>query len=961
MDIKTVWARPWTKRITVVVALLGLYLLLSGWVLPRVIERQLPQLAGEQLNGQLTLGQAQFHPFTWQLQLHRLALMDADGQSLAGFEHFSVDLDPWRSLFSWQACLREVSLTAPYVNYIERAEGDSNLMQVLAPVLNAPEDDTPTPAPAAKPPGVTIDRIQLSQGRVRYQQQDGASTELTQLQLQATDLALAAQDNRLQLALTGKGGGTLALSVVAGLNPLALTVDGRLDKADLTRYWPFVARLFNFDLQQGLLDAQFSLRLAQQQQELELALSQSQLTLSQLLLTRAQQPLLKLESLAVTGVEMSLLEQRLGLDSVTLSGGQARMQLNPQGLDWAELLADSGESPAAEPVQQQPAPPWQVRLTQLQLRDLGLAFTDATQAEPVSWRLDLDQASAGPISSDLSQSIDVALASRINERSPLTFDGQVTPQPFSLTSQLSLSTFALTDTLPYWQSQVPLSLTQGALSTQGGLVIQGLSPLALSYDGALTVADLVTQDPEQGRDFVKWQSLKVADLSFTTVPMALSIDTVTVDQPYARVIIEEDGSTNIQALTAPAEAAPASAKPAAEAPQSQETEAAPIAIAIKRIELNDGGAFFADNSLTPKFATGIETLAGSVEGLNSDPASRAVVDIRGQVDRYAPMSLTGELQPLAVESFIDLALTFDNLDLTSLNAYSGTYAGYYIDQGQLDLALHYALEDQMLRGSNQVVVDKLKLGKRSDSDKATSLPVALAIALMQDANGVIDLGLEVSGNVDEPDFAIGPLIGKALFNAITKIVTSPFSLLGSLLGGEEPANEVVFVAGSDQVAPAQKGQLKQLVSALAQRPKLTLSVQGAVMPAVDGHALAKARLDPRLGASAEVDELAPDPALEPALVAAFDATREVGAAEALKVSYPDADADWRAELYRQLLAQTQVADDELAALAAARADAVKRVLSDDLGLAANRVFIRESRVELDRSGAKVILELDAGP
>ncbi|SDI66246.1 protein of unknown function [Ferrimonas sediminum] len=957
MDIKTVWARPWIKRITVVLALFGLYLLLSGWVLPRVIERQLPQLAGEQLNGQLTLEQAQFHPLTWQLQLHRLALVDVDGQSLAGLEHFSVDLDPWRSLFSWQACLREVSLTAPYVNYVEREGGDSNLMQVLAPLLATPSAEPSPSASSSDLPGVTVDRFHLSQGRVQYQQQDGASTELTQLQLQATELALAAQDNRLQLDLTGKGGGTLSLTAVAGLNPLTLNLDGQLKRADLTRYWPFVARLFEFELEQGRLDAQFGLRLAQQGDDLELALAPSRVTLNDLALTREQQPLLNLDSLSATGVELSLLEQRVGLDSVTLSGGQASMRLDPQGLDWARLMAERRDSTPPPPGEAPPSP-WQVNLARLQLRDLGLAFTDTTQPEIARWRLDLDQAGVGPISTDLSQAIEVSVTSRVNERSPLTFDGQLVPQPFSLTSRLSLAEFALTDTLPYWQSLVPLSLTQGQLATQGSLTIEELSPLALSYDGELTVTDLVTQDPDQGRDFVKWQSLKVADMSLTTLPLALSIDTVAVNQPYARVIIEEDGSTNIQALIAPSGTTPASSQP--EEAQTQEATSEPMAIAIKRIELNDGGAFFADNSLTPKFATGIETLGGSIEGLSSNPASRAVVDIQGQVDRYAPMSLTGELQPLAVESFIDLALTFDNLDLTSLNAYSGTYAGYYIDQGQLDLALHYALEDRMLRGSNQVVIDKLKLGKRSDSDKATSLPVALAIALMQDANGVIDLGLEVSGNVDEPDFAIGPLVGKALFNAITKIVTSPFSLLGSLLGGEEPANEVMFLAGSHQVPVAEKGQLKQLVSALTQRPKLTLSVQGAVMPAVDGRALAKARLDPRLGATGDVNDQAPDPALEEALRAAYDATRGTGAAEALKAGYADNDAGWRAELYRQLLAQTRVADDELAALAAARADAVKRVLSDDLGLEANRVFIRESRVELDRSGTKVILELDAG-
>ena len=62
-----------------------------------------------------------------------------------------------------------------------------------------------------------------------------------------------------------------------------------------------------------------------------------------------------------------------------------------------------------------------------------------------------------------------------------------------------------------------------------------------------------------------------------------------------------------------------------------------------------------------------------------------------------------------------------------------------------------------LEGKNRVVIDQLTLGKKSNSEQVLSLPLGLAIALLEDRNGVIDLGLDVSGDIDSPDFSSAPL------------------------------------------------------------------------------------------------------------------------------------------------------------------------------------------------------------
>jgi len=137
---------------------------------------------------------------------------------------------------------------------------------------------------------------------------------------------------------------------------------------------------------------------------------------------------------------------------------------------------------------------------------------------------------------------------------------------------------------------------------------------------------------------------------------------------------------------------------------------------IGSIAIKSGSAYFADNSLTPNFASGIEGLEGKISHLSSTPGTKASVDIKGKIDKYAPVTLRGEVNPLLEKPYLDLDLVFKSVELTSVNPYSGTYAGYYIDKGQLSLALNYQLEDNQLKGDNHLVIDQLKLGKPSDSD-----------------------------------------------------------------------------------------------------------------------------------------------------------------------------------------------------------------------------------------------------
>lgn len=151
----------------------------------------------------------------------------------------------------------------------------------------------------------------------------------------------------------------------------------------------------------------------------------------------------------------------------------------------------------------------------------------------------------------------------------------------------------------------------------------------------------------------------------------------------------------------------------------------------------------------------------------------------------------------------------------------------------------YEVSKQKLVGENKVLVDQLTFGEKTDSTEATSLPVRLAVGLLKDRRGQIDINLPVRGDLNEPDFRYGRVVLNALVNLITKVATSPFSALGGLVGGRgEDLQFIEFMAGSEVLEGSEQRKIESIAKALQERPALRVDVGGAADPARDREALA---------------------------------------------------------------------------------------------------------------------------
>jgi hypothetical protein len=368
------------------------------------------------------------------------------------------------------------------------------------------------------------------------------------------------------------------------------------------------------------------------------------------------------------------------------------------------------------------------------------------------------------------------------------------------------------------------------------------------------------------------------------------------------------------------------------------------------MQLIDGSANFADYSIEPSFATGILELHGTVTNLSSDPASRARVKLDGKVDKYAPVDINGEANLLAATKYTDLAMNFRNMELTTFNPYSGKFAGYNIGKGKLSTELKYLVEDRKLTASHHIVIDNLEFGDKTDSKDAAPIPLKLAVALLKDRHGVIDLNLPVTGTLDDPKFRLGPIIWKAVLNLLTKIVTAPFAALGALFGGGEELAFVDFEAGSAVLPASQAEKLNTLAKALIERPQLKLSVPLTVVSAQDSEAMARAAFAQKLPPETSVEPPADEAGKRQRIALLEKVYKEVVQsapaypAEAKTEAGVDFDARLKF-LESSLLERMRPDDAALSALAQQRARAVQDALLANTELSPERVFIIAERSE----------------
>ena len=664
------------------------------------------------------------------------------------------------------------------------------------------------------------------------------------------------------------------------------------------------------------------------------------------------------ERMSAKGLRVDLSARRIDIAEIANSGSRARLLRNREGaVEWiAPPALQALHAGAAKAGDERP---WIARVERLNIDDLALRFEDRSTTPAAVQELAGLRLSGENLGNEPGNKGRLSLEGQINQRGSLKIDGSVQLQPLDLTLAVETQAIPLLPLQPYFAEQVNIELKAGQFSNQGEASIRlDDDGLQAGYRGSATLGSLQAVDRVNQSDFLRWKSLYFGAVDFRLEPLAVDIGEIALSDFFARLILNDQGRLNLQDIVRRPEAEPAAA---GETPLAADPAPAkpPVPVRIAKIALQNGTLNFSDYFVKPNYTVNVTKLAGRVTDLSSQEGTLADLDLRGAYAKSSPVQIQGKLNPLAAKSYLDLKASVKGVDLTGFSPYAGKYAGYAIEKGLLSLDLAYKLENKQLTADNKVFIDQFTFGEAVESPDATQLPVNLAIALLKNNRGEIDVNLPISGSLDDPQFSVGGLIVRVIVNLFVKAVTSPFALLGSMFGNGEELSKLDFEPGRARIGEAQAKTLETLVKALNERQGLKLEITGTVDPETDREGLKRVAMERAVRAEWRQDK--PEAEARQEMSAADYETYLTRVYKAAKFPKPRNMIGFLKDLpvedmEKLILAHTEIQDEDIRQLARRRAENVQAWLVEQGKMEPERLFLVPPK-ETVEPGARVDFSL----
>lgn len=968
--------RPIPLTVTAVVCL-GLYALFGFFLIPYVIKNYILPAVSEEIQRPIFVKDVEFNPFQLALRVTEFEIVDKDHTPMLGFDEFFVNFQVV-SIMRQAYVFDTIRFTIPYLSVKVARDGSVNLVDLMPAEEASPPEASDADKKKGEIPAIEIGEFNIAQGILEFI--DESKPTPFSLDIVPVNLVL----NNFHTRLGGEGNTysfvaelgkdrTLGWEGKISLEPLRS--EGKLTWTGIRIpvLFQYVKDQFQFDIPSGTLLAKGQYRFDATVSPVELSLSEASLHFADLTLADKsdQTPVITVPTLDIEGLDVSLHNKTVSVQAVRLADAKDRVWRNSDGsLNVQTLFApvkpaspvpQPGSSPTSPPsIPAAGEQPWAVALKDVRVINHTIHFED--RSLPLLMRTDVTGMSikthdvAVPIKAPLPVEVELTL----NESGRMKVDGEITVEPFQTDMTVGFQDIAIQPFQPYLEKFARIAVDSGSIDLDGRVhfaLAHTKAPL-LTFRGNLGVKSLAIADRDQGAPVVSWKQLQLRQIALGVDPTSVTIQEVGLDQPTVHLIVQPDGQLNLKNLFPQAETVTPQAAPEKPAPSSKKSM--PPVVAINTVKLLKGTATFQDESIAPVVQTGLYDFTGTVKGLSSKQLAKADVDLSGNIDRVAPLKITGTINPLSEDAFTDLTIKFSNVDLTPVAPYTGKYVGYPINKGKLFLDLSYKVSQKQLEAENKVAIDQLTFGEKTDSPDATSVPVPFAVALLKDRQGRIDIDLPIRGDLNDPDFKYGKVVWSTLLNILAKMVASPFTLVANLIpggGNAEALQYVEFEPGSGTMLAAELKKCEALAKGLQERPGLRLEITGSADSAVDGRVLRLQKLRAQLLAKWQQERASPKdmdlPAAEEErlIKELFEQqqSRPPGAAP-VPASTPDAISKpvTVEEMRQQLAASIPVDEASLRSLAHQRAEEMRGQFTGEGRLAEERVFL--TGVDVTASG-----------
>lgn len=985
-DSQAAHPRSWRDRLYLggwrlwALAGLALYSLLGFVAAPWIARDMLPERLGATLGREVRVETVRINPFMLSADIRGLSVIGDSGRPMLAFDGLYANFQ-LSSAFRRAWTFAEISLSGPYFEFVRYPDGTHSFGRLRSSA--APDAE----AEAGATPRLIVNRLVVKTGEMDFVDLT-LPEELRQaigpIDFELTNLSTLPDRTADNVFVARTPQGTeLRWNGEITLEPLASS--GHLDLANGQLALPaaYLEQTGELELLSGRSDVTLDYAVSYAAGTLDARFDAINGTLADIRigLASGDRPSIELPSVTIANASVAWPARSLAADRIAVAGARVAFAIEPDGrIDLIRYLlpdgaGDTGEPATAPATEPSPAPapvpvgvadrqptPWQFGLGELAVESFAVDFRDERLTEPFVGGIESLDLTVRELSSEAGASFPTEVELALLTGGRIQGNGTTGLDPLAAELAITIDDLSLPPAQAYARQRAALEISDGRLRFAGQLNYAESTSLRINGSGA--VESLSARDLLRGEPFLAWDMAAIENLDVDLGRSTVAIESVDLSGPFLELTIGESGQTNLAAVFAggvrdlPPDAG---TEPAAD-----EVAGGALALRIERIEIAGGTANFSDRTLLVPFAAGIYDLTGSIENTDTGSDAPSRLSLQGRVGESGEFLADGSLKLIAPTQALDISTTFRDLDLPLLTPYSTKFAGYEIARGRLSLDLDYRLAGEALEGDNNIVVEDLELGAQVESPTALDLPIKLAIGLLTDASGKIDLNLPVSGSLEDPEFSLSSMFGSVLGGVVRDAVTSPFRFLGGLIGSDDPAelSNVDFAAGSAELAPPERQKLARLAEALRQRPLLRLNIGGRYALGPDGRALREDAVDARVqalrdaagGAGAAGQQPSTNPrlaALEALYLESLPSTRLTALRAANTIPARPAtdespavpervDETALANALREALVEAyELPPDALSGLASARAQAAAAFLAGEGALAPQSISILE--------------------
>ncbi|NUN23619.1 MAG: DUF748 domain-containing protein [Candidatus Jettenia caeni] len=836
--MKKILQQRWEKILAGVFASILVFTLIGFFIIPVFIKSMLVKKLSANVQREVLIHRVKFNPYLLSLIVDNLVIKDEDGEIFASLDELFVNLQ-FSSVFQKALIIKGLHIKQPYIRVVRNGETSFNFSDLI-----------PEKGNNAAPIRFSLHEIKVIDGKVDFWDE----VKEVKHTLNNLNVIIPFLSN-----LPRHVNGEVILNCSALLNdtPIFLTGKSRpfsdtqqvflqidIQKLDIPQYSSYLPLSTKVNILSGYMNVKTALSYSQKNGSVssrELVFSQAFVSLDSLTLKHKEEKeeFVIIPKFSINNTKVDVTDREITIEEIFTENGSLLLKRFANGTFNFQDIVPPVKQPEQPEQSEQPKRPWLLTVREFLVREFTIQGEDLMSSSPVLVTLDQVNLHGSSLTTKSGEKGLASLSLRWNKTGMVSAKGSIGIDPIIAKGKISAANVDISPLHSYVTEAVNLAIAKANVHADGDITFgygEESSP-TMSYRGDISLSDFVSIEKLYKHTFLQWKIFSLLNARIKYNPTEIYIDEVFLDDFSVNLLVHSDGTPDFHVILVQ------ETKKEESLSMDQEKEIPPVykkfmpPVTIDTINLQNGKIDFIDRYINPGFKSKLEDIKATISGFSSEDTKPAHISLTGRLKGVYPLEITGKIDPFPEKKYADINVVLRGFDLPFLTPYVGRYIGYTIEKGKLYLNLGYTISGNELYGENRIILDRFTLGDKLDSQEAISLPIKSAINFLKDRKGEIRLDFPVKGNIDDPKFKLGKVVLDGMVNLIKKVVTSPLALLGNIFGSGKKLAFLEFDYGSDRIGREDIKKLKDLITALYERPFLRLEIRGGTDQKGDRNAL----------------------------------------------------------------------------------------------------------------------------